>query len=126
MYANIHIICRWLSPEIRLGADPTPSSDIFSLGLVMWQFVTKELPLAELGMYILNTHIFTCVLIYIYLSFPDSYSAGSRFVSGFRPSLRDCQDSRMNSLIEKYIYIYVYLYVNFIYMILIKFRNTVN
>jgi hypothetical protein len=38
-----------MSPEVRMGDDATPASDLFSFSLVMWQFLTRELPFAELG-----------------------------------------------------------------------------
>jgi serine/threonine protein kinase len=38
-----------MSPEEKMGEKPSVLSDVYSFGLVMWQLVTKEIPLAELG-----------------------------------------------------------------------------
>jgi serine/threonine protein kinase len=44
------VIDKWMTPEIKQGEEITPSSDIYSLGLVMWQLVIKNISLNELGM----------------------------------------------------------------------------
>jgi serine/threonine protein kinase len=52
---------RWIAPEVRIGGNPGPVSDIFSLSLLMWMLITHELPFAELGVL-----IFLTVFLYFY------------------------------------------------------------
>ena len=32
------------APEMLMGEDPTPAADIYSLGIVLWELCTGELP----------------------------------------------------------------------------------
>lgn len=38
----------YTAPEILLGKTPTFKSDVYSLGILMWQLITREQPFAEI------------------------------------------------------------------------------
>jgi serine/threonine protein kinase len=49
-YYLFFLFCRWNAPETKRGEEEiTSQADIYSLGLVLWELVTKEMPFGELG-----------------------------------------------------------------------------
>jgi serine/threonine protein kinase len=40
---------RWLAPEILAGRGYTFSSDIYSFGIILWEFLTWRVPWHEYG-----------------------------------------------------------------------------
>ena len=40
---------RWLAPEILSGRGYTFSSDVFSFGVIMWEFLTWQIPWHDCG-----------------------------------------------------------------------------
>lgn len=39
---------RWMAPELMEGKAPTPASDIFAFGIIMWEMLTWQLPWANI------------------------------------------------------------------------------
>jgi serine/threonine protein kinase len=65
MDINICFI-RWLPPEVKEGDDGSEKSDIYSLGLVMWELITKEEPYAELGWKLLISEFYFIFHIFFF------------------------------------------------------------
>lgn len=40
---------RWMAPELMEGKDPSPASDVFAFGIIMWEMLTWQLPWANLN-----------------------------------------------------------------------------
>ena len=40
---------RWLAPEILAGRGYTFSSDVYSFGIILWEFLTWRVPWHEFG-----------------------------------------------------------------------------
>ncbi|KAK2964175.1 hypothetical protein BLNAU_706 [Blattamonas nauphoetae] len=70
---------RWRAPELSLGADVSIATGIFSLGMILWEIHTREVPFAEV----------------------PAASACIRLVSGERPSLARVSDTTQAMLIER-------------------------
>lgn len=43
------ILCTWQAPEVMRSQPATQASDIYSLGLVLWELVSGKVPFAEYG-----------------------------------------------------------------------------
>ena len=43
------MLCTWQPPEVMRGENPTQASDIYSLGLVLWEIISSKVPFAEYG-----------------------------------------------------------------------------
>lgn len=40
---------RWLAPEVVTQQNYSKAADVYSYGLILWEFLTWQLPWAELG-----------------------------------------------------------------------------
>ncbi|KAA6381382.1 MAG: hypothetical protein EZS28_023092 [Streblomastix strix] len=70
---------RWRAPEMQDGAPPSSETAAFSLGLVLWEMLTYEVPLGKL----------------------DANIAMRRIYGKARPSLADMPEQAISDLIEK-------------------------
>jgi hypothetical protein len=43
------VLCTWQAPEVMRGDAATQASDIYSLGLVLWEIISSDVPFAEYG-----------------------------------------------------------------------------
>ena len=72
-------LCTWQAPEVMIGAPHSQSSDIYSLGLVLWEIISGLVPFE-------NTN--------------SQEDVRSLVLSGKRPEIPPCTDSRYVSLIK--------------------------
>ncbi|KAK2944440.1 hypothetical protein BLNAU_20644 [Blattamonas nauphoetae] len=70
---------RWRAPELSMGADVSIATAIFSLGMILWETHTRQVPFGEV----------------------PAESACIRLASGERPSLAGVSDTTQAMLIER-------------------------
>lgn len=68
-----HILANWASPEFISDGTYTQASDVYALGLVMWEIASKQLPFDDISdqellrQMVCATHVLHVVFDYVYI-----------------------------------------------------------